>query len=69
MILMAVVRVIDVVVMFVKLLGGRLDVPGVFRFAAWIAFLAMIAAGIAVIAIGVILLYRWLETIPPTAAA
>ncbi len=69
MILMAVVRVIDLLVMFVKLLGGRLNAPGAFRFAAWVAFLAMIAAGIALAAVGLILLYRWLETIPPTAAA
>ncbi|BDD84805.1 hypothetical protein TPB0596_45680 [Tsukamurella pulmonis] len=63
---MALVWIIDLVVQYVKILGGRQRVPAVVRLAAWLVLLAAVVAGAALVAVGLIRLDQHLSTIPPT---
>lgn len=63
---MALVWIIDVVVQYVKILGGRQQVPAVVRLAAWLFLIAAMIAGIALVAAGLVLLDDYLATLPPT---
>ncbi|MCS3779231.1 hypothetical protein [Tsukamurella ocularis] len=63
---MALVRIIDVVVQYVKILGGRQKAPAVVRFAAWLLLLAAVLAAVAVVVVGLIRLNDYLATLPPT---
>lgn len=63
---MALVWIIDLVVQYVKILGGRQRVPAVVRLAAWLLLLAAAVAGAAVIAFGLVRLDQYLATLPPT---
>ncbi|MBF6228325.1 hypothetical protein [Nocardia abscessus] len=59
--MMALVWLIDVLVIVVKILGGRMKVDPVLRFGLWVAVLSLLAAGCVVLAALVVLLQRWLE--------
>ncbi|WP_040867266.1 hypothetical protein [Nocardia exalbida] len=59
--MMAVVWLIDVLVIVVKILGGRMKVNPVLRAGMWVAALSLLLAGCAVLVALVVLLQRWLE--------
>ncbi|MEU1993809.1 hypothetical protein ABZ511_05095 [Nocardia gamkensis] len=59
--MMAVVWLIDVLVIVVKILGGRMKVNPVLRAGMWVAVLSLLLAGCAVLVALVVLLQRWLE--------
>ncbi|MFF7939536.1 hypothetical protein ACFZC5_07490 [Nocardia gamkensis] len=59
--MMAVVWLIDVLVIVVKILGGRMKVNPVLRAGMWVAVLSLLLAGCAVLLALVVLLQRWLE--------
>ncbi|MGY2112854.1 hypothetical protein ACW9HR_02940 [Nocardia gipuzkoensis] len=59
--MMALVWLIDVLVIVVKILGGRMKVNPVLRFGLWVAVLSLLAAGCLVLVALVVLLQRWLE--------
>ena len=59
--MMALVWLIDIVVIVVKILGGRTKVNPVLRFGLWIALLCVLAAGIAVVGAGLVLLQQYLS--------
>ncbi|MBF6475059.1 MULTISPECIES: hypothetical protein [Nocardia] len=59
--MMALVWLIDVLVIVVKILGGRMKVDPVLRFGLWVAVLSLLAAGCVVLVALVALLQRWLE--------
>ncbi|WP_063051844.1 hypothetical protein [Nocardia arthritidis] len=59
--MMAVVWLIDVLVIVVKILGGRTEVNPVLRAGMWVAVLSLFLAGCAVLVALVVLLQRWLE--------
>lgn len=61
--MMALVWIIDVVVILVKILGGRTQVNPVLRFGLWLAVLTTLAAGIALIGVLLVLLEHWLTTL------
>ncbi|WP_336082044.1 hypothetical protein [Nocardia sp. SSK8] len=61
--MMALVWVIDLVVIIVKILGGRTRVNPVLRFGMWLAVLCVLALGLAAIAGLVALLHHWLSTL------
>ncbi|MET9028389.1 hypothetical protein ABZW96_22605 [Nocardia sp. NPDC004168] len=61
--MMALVWLIDVLVIVVKVLGGRMKVNPVLRFGLWVAVLGLFLAGCAVLAALAVLLQRWLEAI------
>ncbi len=63
---MALVWIIDVVVQYVKILGGRQRVPAVVRIAAWLLLVAAVLAGVGLVVAGLIRLDQYLATIPPT---
>ncbi|AUN42661.1 Uncharacterised protein (plasmid) [Tsukamurella tyrosinosolvens] len=63
---MALVWIIDVVVQYVKILGGRQRVPAVVRIAAWLLLLAAAVAGVVLVGAGLVLLDDYLATLPPT---
>ncbi|WP_223120331.1 MULTISPECIES: hypothetical protein [Tsukamurella] len=63
---MALVWIIDVVVQYVKILGGRQRVPVVVRLAAWLLLLAAVVAGAALVAFGLVRLNDYLASLPPT---
>ena len=63
---MALVWIIDLVVQYVKILGGRQRVPAVVRLAAWLLLLAAAVAGAALLALGLVRLDQYLSTLPPT---
>jgi hypothetical protein len=63
---MALVWIIDLVVQYVKILGGRQRVPAVVRLAAWLLLLAAVVAGAALVGFGLVRLDQYLATIPPT---
>ncbi|BDH59788.1 hypothetical protein MTP03_47270 [Tsukamurella sp. PLM1] len=63
---MALVWAIDLVVQFVKILGGRHRVAAVVRLAAWLALIALVAAGVVLLLWGIKALYDYLATLPPT---
>ncbi|MGY2029909.1 hypothetical protein [Nocardia gipuzkoensis] len=59
--MMALVWLIDVLVIVVKILGGRMKVNPVLRFGLWVAVLSLLAAGCLVLVALMVLLQRWLE--------
>lgn len=63
---MALVWIIDVVVQYVKILGGRQRVPAVVRLAAWLLLVATLFAGVALVVFGLVRLDQYLASIPPT---
>ncbi|UGT63610.1 hypothetical protein LTT61_09990 [Nocardia asteroides] len=58
--MMALVWIIDVVVILVKVLGGRIRVNPVLRFGLWLAVLAAAAAGVLLLGVLLVLLQRGL---------
>ncbi|GAB4589219.1 hypothetical protein Ntsu_70510 [Nocardia sp. IFM 10818] len=58
---MVLVRLIDLLVMGVKVLGGRTRVNPVFRFGLWVAVLSTLAAGVAVAGFLLVLLQQYLD--------
>lgn len=61
--MMALVWVIDLVVIIVKVLGGRTRVNPVLRFGLWLAVLCALVLGLAAVAGLVALLHHWLSTL------
>ncbi|MFB7873934.1 MULTISPECIES: hypothetical protein [unclassified Nocardia] len=61
--MMALVWVIDLVVIIVKILGGRTRVNPVLRFGMWLAVLCVLVLGLAALAGLVALLHHWLSTL------
>ncbi|MFE7743752.1 hypothetical protein [Nocardia sp. NPDC057455] len=59
--MMALVWLIDVLVIVVKILGGRMKVHPVLRAGVWVAVLSLLLAGCAVLVALAVLLQRWLE--------
>ncbi|NNH75085.1 hypothetical protein HLB23_35435 [Nocardia uniformis] len=59
--MMILVWLIDILVIGVKILGGRTKVNPVLRFGLWIAVLSTVAAGIATFGFLLVLLQRQLE--------
>lgn len=58
--MMALVWLIDILVIVVKILGGRISVNPVLRFGLWLALLGVLAAGIAAVGAGLVLLQQYL---------
>ncbi|WP_459548111.1 hypothetical protein [Nocardia sp. X0981] len=58
--MMALVWLIDILVVIVKILGGRMKVNPVLRFGLWLALLCVLAAGTAVLGAGLVLLQQYL---------
>lgn len=58
--MMALVWLIDILVIIVKILGGRMEVNPVLRFGLWLALLCVLAAGVAVVGTGLVLLQQYL---------
>ncbi|MFF2554539.1 hypothetical protein ACFVUS_26300 [Nocardia sp. NPDC058058] len=59
--MMILVWLIDILVIGVKILGGRMKVNPVLRFGLWLAVLSTVAAGVAVVGFGLVLLERQLS--------
>ncbi|WP_280421264.1 hypothetical protein [Nocardia carnea] len=59
--MMALVWLIDIVVIVVKILGGRTTVNPILRFGLWLAVLCVLAAGLAVVGAGSVLLQQYLS--------
>ncbi|MFI6868183.1 hypothetical protein [Nocardia sp. NPDC050406] len=59
--MMALVWLIDIVVIGVKILGGRTKVNPVLRVGLWVAVLGVLAAGVATLGFGLVVLQRQLE--------
>ncbi|CAM3288038.1 hypothetical protein [Tsukamurella hominis] len=62
---MALVWIIDLVVQYVKILGGRQKVPAVVRIAAWLLLVAAVITLVGLVVLGLIRLDQYLATIPP----
>lgn len=58
--MMALVWLIDILVIVVKILGGRMRVNPILRFGLWLALLCVLAAGIAAAGAGFVLLQQYL---------
>ncbi|MFB8005831.1 hypothetical protein [Nocardia sp. NPDC056000] len=59
--MMILVWLIDILVIGVKILGGRMKVNPVLRFGLWLAVLSTVAAGVAVLGFGLVMLERQLS--------
>ncbi|MGV9667614.1 hypothetical protein ACWDUL_26195 [Nocardia niigatensis] len=59
--MMALVWLIDILVIGIKILGGRMEVNPLLRFGLWVAVLCTLAAGLAVAGYLLVLLQRHLE--------
>lgn len=59
--MMALVWLIDILVIVIKILGGRMKVNPVLRLGLWLAVLCVLVAGIAVVAAGLVLLQQYLS--------
>ncbi|WP_280401779.1 hypothetical protein [Nocardia carnea] len=59
--MMALVWLIDIVVIVVKILGGRTTVNPVLRLGLWLALLCVLAAGLAAVGAGLVLLQHYLS--------
>ncbi|MBB5915161.1 hypothetical protein BJY24_004028 [Nocardia transvalensis] len=59
--MMALVWLIDILVIGVKILGGRTKVNPVLRYGLWVAVLSVLVAGFAVLGLLLVLLQRYLE--------
>ena len=60
--MMALVWLIDILVIGIKILGGRMKVNPVLRLGLWLAVLSVLAAGVAVLGGLLVLLQHWLAT-------
>lgn len=58
--MMALVWLIDILVIVVKILGGRMKVNPILRFGLWLGLLCVLAAAIAVVGAGFVLLRQYL---------
>ncbi|MFJ1459859.1 hypothetical protein [Nocardia sp. N2S4-5] len=58
--MMALVWLIDILVLGVKILGGRTEVNPVLRVGLWVAVLSVLVAGAAVLGGLLVLLQHWL---------
>ncbi|MVU78200.1 hypothetical protein GPX89_13210 [Nocardia sp. ET3-3] len=58
--MMALVWLIDILVIGIKILGGRMKVNPVLRFGLWVAVLCTVAAGFAVLGVGLVALQHHL---------
>ncbi|MGW5753909.1 hypothetical protein [Nocardia rhamnosiphila] len=58
--MMALVWLIDILVIIVKILGGRMKVNPILRFGLWLALLCVLVAGIAAVGAGFVLLQQYL---------
>ncbi|VFA92760.1 Uncharacterised protein [Nocardia farcinica] len=59
--MMALVWLIDILVIGVKILGGRMKVNPVLRLALWLAVLGTVAAGVAALGLGMFALQQYLS--------
>ncbi|MFD4459468.1 hypothetical protein [Nocardia sp. NPDC058480] len=59
--MMALVWFIDIVVIVVKILGGRTQVNPVLRVGMWIALLCVLVLGVAAVGALLVLLEHWLS--------
>jgi hypothetical protein len=59
--MMILVWLIDLLVIGVKVLGGRTKVNPVLRYGLWLALLSTVAAGFAVLGVLLVLLQHYLE--------
>ncbi|AXK89727.1 hypothetical protein [Nocardia farcinica] len=59
--MMALVWLIDILVIGVKILGGRMKVNPVLRLALWLAVLGTAAAGVAALGLGMFALQQYLS--------
>lgn len=59
--MMVLVWLIDILVIGVKILGGRIEVNPVLRYGLWIAVLSALGAGVAVLGVLLVLLQHYLE--------
>nr|WP_036567087.1 hypothetical protein [Nocardia sp. BMG51109] len=62
--MMALVWLIDILVIGVKILGGRMEVNPVLRLGLWLAVLSVLTAGVAVLGVLLVLLHHWLTSLP-----
>ncbi|WP_039826839.1 hypothetical protein [Nocardia testacea] len=58
--MMTLVWLIDILVIVVKILGGRMKVNPILRFGLWLALLCVLAAGFTVVGAGFVLLQEYL---------
>ncbi|GGL36904.1 hypothetical protein [Nocardia jinanensis] len=58
--MMALVWLIDILVIIVKILGGQMSVDPILRFGLRLALLCVLAAGLAVVGAGFVLLQQYL---------
>ncbi|GAB0105112.1 hypothetical protein JMUB6875_40900 [Nocardia sp. JMUB6875] len=61
--MMALVWLIDILVIGIKILGGRMEVNPVLRFGLWVAVLCGLAAGLALVGFALVALQHYLEDI------
>ncbi|WP_054816074.1 hypothetical protein [Nocardia arizonensis] len=54
--MMALVWLIDILVIGVKILGGRMKVNPILRFGLWLAVLSVVVAGVGALGYGLVLL-------------
>ncbi|TLG14821.1 hypothetical protein FEK35_06555 [Nocardia cyriacigeorgica] len=59
--MMILVWLIDILVIGVKILGGRMKVNPILRFGLWLAVLSTVAAGLAVVGFGLVALEHQLS--------
>ncbi|MBF6437104.1 hypothetical protein [Nocardia cyriacigeorgica] len=59
--MMILVWLIDILVIGVKILGGRMKVNPILRFGLWLAVLSTVAAGVAVVGYGLVALEHQLS--------
>ncbi|WP_328388589.1 hypothetical protein [Nocardia sp. NBC_00416] len=59
--MMALVWLIDVMVIVVKILGGRTTVNPVLRLGLWVALSCVLTAGFAVVGVGLMLVEQYLS--------
>ncbi|MEV6277732.1 hypothetical protein [Nocardia sp. NPDC051832] len=59
--MMLLVRLIDILVIVIKILGGRMKVNPVLRLGLWLTVLSVAAAGIATLGFGLVLLQQELS--------
>ncbi|MFF0491900.1 hypothetical protein ACFYTQ_22965 [Nocardia sp. NPDC004068] len=60
-VMMALVWLIDVLVVVIKILGGRMKVNPVLRLGLWVAVLCLLAAGLCAVGALLVLVQRALE--------
>lgn len=61
--MMVLVWLIDILVIGVKILGGRIEVNPILRYGLWVAVLSVLGAGIALLGALLVLLQHYLENL------